>query len=151
VESRIYFNFSHLDAKVNSFFEFDARATPGIHTAHAISWNDTRGNEMVIRRSILLAGCAALLLAGCGGGGGAKDETGVVDAVGDTELLREAQAAANDLLRSASDCAAVEASYQDVVRKLDEVEGRIQTQTGRTTLAALRTQVGNVAQTCGVR
>jgi hypothetical protein len=89
--------------------------------------------------------------AGCGSGGGAaKDETGVSEAVGDTELLREAQSAANDLIRSASDCAAVEGSYRDVVQKLDEVEGRLQTQAGRTTLEALRTQVQNVARTCGV-
>ncbi len=103
-----------------------------------------------MRTSALVVFSALWLAAGCSGGGG-KDETGVSQAVGDTQLVREAQGAANELLRSASDCAAVEASYRNVSAKLDEVESRLQTETGRTTLETLRKQVGTVAEACGVR
>ena len=103
---------------------------------------------MIVSRSSLVL-CAVWMSAGCGGE--AKDETGVSIAVGDTQLVREAQSAANGILRSASDCTAVEASYPDVRAKLDDVESRIQTEAGRTTLETLRKQVGTVAEACGVR
>jgi hypothetical protein len=84
-------------------------------------------------------------------GGGEPADTGLPEAVGDTQLVKEAQAVANDLIRNASDCSAVEASYADVVAKLDEVEGKLVSEVGRSTLATIRTQVKNVTDACGVR
>jgi hypothetical protein len=90
-------------------------------------------------------------VAACGGGSDGGDGLGhqVAGAVSDTDVLKEAQTAANQIIRNQSDCETVKANIEEVNRKLDEAEGRVQTATGRTTIAALRKQVKNIAESCG--
>ena len=71
--------------------------------------------------------------------------------VSDTQVLSEAEAAANEVIRNAADCEAVADSYATVMSKLDEVEGRVQTAVGRTTLGTLRKQVSTIGEACGVQ
>lgn len=98
---------------------------------------------------------SALLLIASGCGNDTTDDKSLGQQVGgaisDTRAMEEAQAAANQILRNAMDCEAVKANIEDVTRKLDEAEARIQTETGRTTMKALRLQVTRIAETCGAR
>lgn len=89
------------------------------------------------------------LLPGCGEG--EKAAQGVVTAVGDTNLIRDVQAAANEIVRNASDCERVKSLYPEVTAKLDAAESQIQSGAGRTTIETLRRQVGTVAEACGAR
>jgi hypothetical protein len=66
----------------------------------------------------------------------------------DTEVLQDAQAAVNAVVRNAPDCEAAKASMEEANRKIEEAAGRIQTTTGRTTLDAMRQQVRRVAELC---
>jgi hypothetical protein len=91
----------------------------------------------------------ALFALGCTGSGGT--DQAVSDTVSDTNALAEAEAAANEVIRNAADCPAVAASYSSAVAKLDEVEGRLQTAVGRTTLGSLRKQVQTIGDACGAR
>ena len=68
--------------------------------------------------------------------------------VSDTNVLREANDAANSVIREATDCEAVKAVLPEANRRLDEVAGKIWTATGRTTFEALRKQVATIAQNC---
>ncbi len=70
-------------------------------------------------------------------------------AISDIDVVKEAEAAANKIIRNASDCEFVKAEVDGVVQALDDVDGEIQTATGRTTMNALRVQVGRVAEACG--
>ena len=97
---------------------------------------------------VLLA--ASALLSGCGGGGG-NEAQGVVTAVQDTNVVRDLQAAANDLVRNASDCERVKSLYPDVSAKLDAADSQIQSEAGRTALDTMRKQVGTVTEACGLR
>lgn len=96
-----------------------------------------------------LAVLAALSVLGCSGSKGADEA--VSDTVSDTRALAEAESAANEIVRNATDCDAVTRSYSDVTAKLDEVEGRIQTAVGRTTLETLKKQVRTIGEACGAR
>jgi hypothetical protein len=96
-----------------------------------------------------LAVLAALSLLRCSGSGGT--EQAVSGTVSDTQVLAEAEAAANEIIRNAADCEAVTASFSSVMAKLDEVEGKLQTAVGRTTLGTLRKQVGTIGEACGAR
>lgn len=89
-------------------------------------------------------------LSSCGGDSKSADQM-VSDTVGDTRILKDAEAAANQIIRNAGDCDAISAAYSDVIAKLDEVEGQVQTSTGRTTITTLRKQVTTAAEACGVR
>jgi len=93
-----------------------------------------------------------LVTAGCGDGDADKKGLGeqVGDAISDTQLMREASAAVNQITRNAADCDAVRSSIDDVNRKLDEVGAKIQTNAGKTTLETLRKQAKRVAEACGV-
>ena len=71
--------------------------------------------------------------------------------ISDTRVLKEAQAAANDLVRNAGDCQAVQEKAAGVNQKLDQAAGDVQTVTGRTTLEALRKRVHDIEEVCGVR
>jgi hypothetical protein len=103
------------------------------------------------RRAVLLA---ALALAACGGSAPESKpaERGLGEQVGDTAsdtaALREANEAAGSVVRAAGDCAAVQAALPAATAKLDEVEPRLKTATGRTSLANLRKQLQQVAEAC---
>jgi hypothetical protein len=95
----------------------------------------------------------ALLAAACGGEEKPTPDIGqaAAEIVSDTEVLKEAQAAANDLIRSAPECEAVTALFAEVKRKLDEAAARVQTEAGRTTLQALRSRIKPIGEACGVQ
>ena len=66
----------------------------------------------------------------------------------DTQLLQDAQASVNAVVRNAPDCEAAKASMEEANRKIEEAAGKVQTSTGRTTLDAMRQQVRRVAELC---
>jgi hypothetical protein len=66
----------------------------------------------------------------------------------DNQAMKDAEAAANTVIRNATDCEAARAALPDAQAKLDEAERRVQTAAGRTTLDALKTQVRRVAELC---
>jgi hypothetical protein len=103
--------------------------------------------------ALVPATLALALAVGCGGGGGGGGDIGSATAktISDTEVMKEAEAAANEVIRSVGDCDAVKAAYADAIAKLDEVESRVQTQAGRTSLQTLRKQVTTAGEACGVR
>ena len=68
--------------------------------------------------------------------------------VADTKVLEEAAAAANDVVRNASDCDAVKAVLPETRRKLAEADKRVRTMTGRASLDSLKRQVATVADAC---
>ena len=100
-------------------------------------------------KTIPVAILASLSLLGCSGSGG-TDEA-ISDTFSDTKALAEAESAANEIIRNAADCDAVTASFSDVTAKLDEVEERVQTAVGRTTLETLKKQVRTIGEACGAR
>lgn len=94
-----------------------------------------------------------LALSSCGGAPkqeqGQKDLGGrAADVVSDTEVMREASAAANEVVRNATDCEAAKAALDEAQRELDEAAAKVRTATGRATLAALRQRVKAVADAC---
>jgi hypothetical protein len=68
--------------------------------------------------------------------------------VADTMVLEEAAAAANDVVRNASDCDAVKAALPETRRRLDEAGKKVRTMTGRASLDSLKKQVTTVADAC---
>ncbi len=99
---------------------------------------------------------AVLVLSLAGLGAGCKKEPASRKSLGgmaaaitaDTEVLRDANAAANEIIRATGDCEAVKAALPETLRKFDQVEAKLRTQTGRDTLAALRAQVRAITQVC---
>jgi len=98
-------------------------------------------------QTLALAVLASLTLLGCSGSGGT--DQAVAGTVSDTQVLAEAEAAANDVIRNASDCESVTASFSSVMAKLDEVEGKLQTAVGHTIVETLKKQVGTIGDACG--
>jgi hypothetical protein len=99
----------------------------------------------------LRAAALAAAATACQGGGdaGPKDPGQAVgDAAADTALLREANAAANEVVRNAADCPAARAAIAPAYAKLDDIDPKLRTETGRTSLAAIRKQVDRVAELC---
>jgi hypothetical protein len=91
---------------------------------------------------------AVLLLSACG----EKEKPALGEQAGavisDTETLREAQAAAGEVIRNAGDCAAVSSGLDAALGAIADAEAEVQTATGRQTLEALRKRVDGVAQAC---
>jgi len=102
-----------------------------------------------MRRSGLMILLVSALI-GCGGEGGIGEEQ-VGEVVSDASLMKEATAAANDIIRNQTDCEAVKSNVGDVNEKLDTIATQIQTSTAETSLAALRRQVSTIADACGAR
>jgi hypothetical protein len=104
------------------------------------------------RRPPLWLSLAAVLLAACSSDSPKPPEKNLgaqaADIASDTEALRAANAAAGEVVRAAGDCEAVKAALPEANRRLDEIEENVRTATGRTTLAALRKRVGEVAELC---
>jgi hypothetical protein len=109
-----------------------------------------------VKRATLLLVLAAAVAASGLACGQKKDEAppskdlgqAVGDTANDTAVLREANGAANEVIRNAADCPAARASIDAANQKLNALEPQLKTVTGRQTLAALRAQVERVSQLC---
>lgn len=99
-------------------------------------------------RTALWLALASWLVCGCGDSPDIGEQTG--EAITDTRVMKEATAAANEVIRNATDCDTVKRVASDVYRRLDEAASRIQTTTGQTSIDSLRAQVKRVTDTCGV-
>lgn len=96
----------------------------------------------------------ALALVGCGGG---KPEPSPspsgVGAVAkameqDMAIMREANAAASDVIRAAGDCDAARPLITAATARLDEASRKVQTSMGQQSVEALRKKVRDVAESC---
>jgi hypothetical protein len=87
--------------------------------------------------------CVALC--GCGKSDPGKD---VAHVASDTEILREASEAVNQVVREAGDCDAMKPGLEPARQSLDEAAGRIRTVTGQATLDALRKRLDGLAEVC---
>lgn len=100
-------------------------------------------------RGALASGC--LVLWGCGAPapqseGGLGQQAG--DTAHDTAVLKQATAAANEVIRAAGDCENVRARIEAAQRALDEAAKEVRTTTGRTSLDALSGQMRRIAEAC---
>jgi hypothetical protein len=68
--------------------------------------------------------------------------------VDDNHTLAEANAAAGDVVRAAGDCEAVKSALPTARQRLAEIEGKVRTETGRVTFAALKKRVEDISQMC---
>lgn len=97
-----------------------------------------------MRRALALA--VGLLVAACQG----EDQAGkdAAKIASDTDVLREASAAVNVVVRQAGDCEGVKAGLEEARQSLADASERVSTATGRTTLEALRKRLEGIADTC---
>ena len=101
-----------------------------------------------MKHGIWVIACLLFIATACGDGEkGLGEQLG--GAISDIDVVKEAEAAANKIIRNASDCEFVKSEVDGVVQALDDVEGEIQTGTGRTTMDTLREQVRRIAEACG--
>ena len=70
------------------------------------------------------------------------------DIAADTAVVREAQAAVNEVVRNAPDCPAARAAIAEAKARLEEATGKIRTTAGRTSLDTMRQQMSRVEQLC---
>jgi hypothetical protein len=66
----------------------------------------------------------------------------------DMNTMREANAAASDVIRAAGDCDAARPLIPAANARLDEAQRKVQTATGQQTLEALRKKVREVSEGC---
>jgi outer membrane murein-binding lipoprotein Lpp len=70
------------------------------------------------------------------------------DVVSDTDVLRAANEAAGEVVRSAGDCDAVKAALPEANQKLEDIAKSVRTVAGKTTFDAVRKRVNDIAQVC---
>jgi hypothetical protein len=70
------------------------------------------------------------------------------DIAADTRTIKEAQAAANAVVRAVPDCEAVKANLDEARRKLAEIRPRVRTQVGLTSLSSMESEVQKAADLC---
>jgi hypothetical protein len=107
---------------------------------------------MKARASIVLV--LAVALTGCGA---VKDEENrqkdigqqTADITSDTQVLGDASAAVNDLIRVQDDCEQARPLVAPANAALETATARVRTVTGRATLDGLKSQVRTIAQACG--
>jgi hypothetical protein len=91
-----------------------------------------------------------LLAAGCKKSNDEPKDLGeqMRDVAADTEVMRDAQAAANEVIRAAGDCESAKPAIAAAMMKLDEVERNVRTAAANQTLGTLRKQVRQVQDMC---
>jgi len=72
----------------------------------------------------------------------------MADVAVDTDVMREASAAVNEVLRNQSDCDLAKPTIATAIAKLDEAGRHVRTAAGNATLDSLRKQVQNVERSC---
>lgn len=111
---------------------------------------------MIARRLLVVPLAVAVLgLCACQAGSGAASPPpagGVGQDVGDIghdlPIVKQAQAAAGEVVRSAGDCEAVKAGLARAQAALDEAAQQVRTGASRTTIANLNKQVRDIAGAC---
>lgn len=103
--------------------------------------------------AVATATVLAVALSGCGGKPAPSPSPsglgGQVKAMEeDIAVSREANAAADEVIRAAGDCDAAKPLIPAANARLDEAARKVQTATGRQTLEALRLKVRQVAENC---
>jgi hypothetical protein len=73
----------------------------------------------------------------------------VGEATADTEVLKAASAAVNELVRVSDDCELARPLMPKATAAVDEAARNLKTATGRATLDALRSQISKVQSACG--
>jgi hypothetical protein len=100
------------------------------------------------------AALALAVLVACGGGAPkpSPSPSGIGAQVKameqDMNTMREANAAASDVIRAAGDCDAARPLIPAANARLDEAGRKVQTATGQQTLEALRKKVREVSENC---
>jgi len=89
----------------------------------------------------------ALTAAGCNSSP-APERSQLGDVAADSRTMKEATAAAEEVVRASGDCEVVKAAAPGALQKLDEIRGRVRTGAGQTTIASLRKQVTDAAEMC---
>jgi hypothetical protein len=106
----------------------------------------TRTTPLVLAAVLLLwaplAGCAK-----------SKDEPKDIgeqmrDVAADTQVMQDAQAAVNEVVRATSDCELAKPAIAAAYAKLDEAAGHVRTAAANSTLDTLRKQVRQVEDLC---
>jgi len=97
---------------------------------------------------LTLASCCMLVLTACTGDKKENVGTAAGNMAADTQVVKAAQAAVNDVIRAAPDCDAVKAALPAATRALDDADRAVKTETGRGTLRTLRKQMQTTADTC---
>jgi hypothetical protein len=101
-----------------------------------------------VKRALAISCLAVLGLGGCKEAGTKDLGQAVGDAGSDTALLHDANGAANEVIRNASDCPAARAAIAPAYEKLDATLKQLRTEAGKVTLAALRKQVDRISELC---
>ena len=106
-----------------------------------------------MKRGIAVA-VTLLVMSACGGGkpapspspSGLGAELKAMEM--DMNTMKEANAAASDVIRAAGDCDAARPLIAAANARLDEAQRKVQTATGQQTLDALRKKVRDVSENC---
>ena len=105
-------------------------------------------------KRVIAVAVALLVVSACGGGKPAPSPSpsGIGAQVKameqDINMMAEANAAANDVIRAAGDCDAARPLIPAANARLDEAQRKVQTATGTQTLEALRKKVREVSENC---
>jgi hypothetical protein len=104
---------------------------------------------LAARAAVLLL-VPVLMTGGCKKG---KDEPKDIgeqmrDVEADTQVMRDAQSAVNEVLRAGSDCDMAKPAVALAIAKLDEAGRRVRTAAANATLDSLRKQVKTAQDSC---
>jgi hypothetical protein len=77
-----------------------------------------------------------------------EKQQGMENLAADQEVMKQASAAANEVVRNATDCAAAKPLIPEAYRQIDEARAKAKASTSQQTLDALKIQVDRVAQLC---
>ena len=101
-------------------------------------------------RPLLAAALVPLMLAGCKKSKDEPKDLGeqMRDVEVDTQVMRDAQAAVNEVIRASSDCELAKPAIAAANLKLDEAARNIRTASGNVTLQTMRKQVQTAQDLC---
>jgi hypothetical protein len=97
-----------------------------------------------MRRAILVVGILALALGGCED----RRKKAIEKIDQDKEILGRVNAAVNEVIRNAPDCAVAKPLVPEAYQRIEEAKGQVTAPASRQTLDALKAQVDRVADVC---
>jgi hypothetical protein len=97
-----------------------------------------------MRRGILVVGILALALGGCED----RRKKAIEKIDQDKEILQRVNAAVNEVIRNAPDCAVAKPLVPEAYQRIEEARGQVTGPASRQTLDTLKAQVDRVADVC---